>query len=330
MNLKKKFLLVAVLIVAAAVMLAVFMEYYGDWLWFENLGFGQVFTTILWAKFLAFAVFFCIFGIFAGANIIIARRWGRATRTPRPATPEVPHSVLDIIFHEAYSSYVWALIVLSFSVLLGYSASKSWMTFLQFLHRTPFGVSDPIYHRDLGFYLFTLPLYYFFQGWYLSTIFLVAIGVGLSYYLDQAIGARENRLYIYPRAKSHLGVLGGLFLLGIAWTYWIKLYGLMYSRSGVAYGASYSDVYARIPAYWILMILTVALAVFLFLMPVVNRWRWVLPGTRRVCSESFVRFVAGQGLTEKELVTLFNDAGLSSVNVQRVPDQPFVVGIGNR
>jgi len=60
----------------------------------------------------------------------------------------------------------------------------------------------------------------------------------------------------------------------------------------------------------------------------VNRWRWVLPGTRRLCSEYFVRFVAGQGLTEKELVNLFNDAGLSSFSVERVPDQPFVVGLG--
>ena len=276
MNLKKKLLLVAVLIIAAAVMLTLFMEYYGDWLWFENIGFSQVFITILGAKVLAFVVFSCIFGIFAGVNIVIARRWGKATRTIRPVTPEIPHSILDIIFHEAYSSYVWAIIVLSFSLLLGYSASKSWMTFLQFLHRTPFGVSDPIFHRDVGFYLFTLPLYYFFQGWYLSTVFLVAIGVGLSYYLDQAIGVRENRLYIYPLVKSHLGALGGLFLLGITWTYWIKRYGLMYSRSGVAYGASYSDVHAQIPAYWVLVILGVLLAVFLFLMPVIKRWRWIL------------------------------------------------------
>jgi uncharacterized membrane protein (UPF0182 family) len=276
MNLKKKFLLVAVVIAAAAALLALFMEYYGDWLWFQNIGFGQVFITILGAKVLAFVVFSCIFGIFAGANIVVARRWGRASRAIRAVSPELPHSVLDIIFQEAYSSYVWAIIVISFSFLLGYSASKSWMTFLQFLHRTPFGVSDPIFHRDAGFYLFTLPLYYFFQGWYLSTVFLVAIGVGLSYYLDQAIGVRENRLYIYPRVKSHLGALGGLFLLGIAWTYWLKLYGLMYSSSGVAYGASYADVYAQIPAYWVLMILGVLLVVFLFLMPVIKRWRWVL------------------------------------------------------
>ena len=60
----------------------------------------------------------------------------------------------------------------------------------------------------------------------------------------------------------------------------------------------------------------------------VNRWKWVLPGTHRLCSEYFVRFVAGQGLSERELATLFRDAGLSSVNVERVPGQPFVVGMG--
>jgi uncharacterized membrane protein (UPF0182 family) len=276
MNLKKKSVFVAVLIIAAVAMLTLFVEYYGDWLWFQNIGFAEVFTTILGAKVLAFAVFFTIFGMFAGANIVIARRWGSPTRAIRVATPEQPLSALGIIFHETYANYVWAIIVLFLSFVMGSSASKSWMTFLQFLNRTAFGVYDPIFHRDAGFYLFTLPLYNFFQGWYLSTLFLVAMGVGLSYYLDQAIGVQENRFYIYPRAKSHLGALGGLFFLGIGWTYRLKLYGLMYSSSGVAYGASYSDVYAQIPAYWVLMILALVMTVFLFLMPVLKRWRWVL------------------------------------------------------
>jgi uncharacterized membrane protein (UPF0182 family) len=277
MNLKKKFLFVAVVIASAVAVLILFVQYYGDWLWFENIGFGQVFTTILSAKVLAFAVFFTISGIFAGANIVIARRWGRPTRPRRVTISEQPHSAaLGILMHEAYSGYVWAIIVLSFSFIMGSSASKSWMTFLQFLHRSPFGVSDPIFHRDVGFYLFTLPLYNFFQGWYLFAVLLVATGVGLSYYLDQAIVVQQNRFHIYPRVKSHLGVLGGLLFLGIAWMYWVKLYGLMYSSRGVTYGATYSDVYAQIPAYWVLMILALVMAVFLFLMPVVKRWRWVL------------------------------------------------------
>ncbi len=61
----------------------------------------------------------------------------------------------------------------------------------------------------------------------------------------------------------------------------------------------------------------------------VNRWRWVLPGTHRLCAEYFVRFVGRQGLAEGELDNLFRDTGFSSITVQKVPGQPFVAGIGN-
>ena len=340
MNLKKKFLFVAGVIIAAVAMLAIFVEYYGDWLWFENIGFAQVFTTILWAKVLAFAVFFTIFGIFAGANIVIARRWGRATRPIRVTASEQPHSALTIIFHQSYSSYVWAIIVLLFSFVMGSSASKSWMTFLQFLHRSPFGVSDPIFHRDVGFYIFTLPLYSFFQGWYLSTLFLVAIGVGLSYYLDQAIGVQQNRLHIYPRVKSHLGALGGLFLLGISWTYWLKLYDLMYSSSGAAYGASYSDVYAQIPAYWVLMILALVMAAFLFLMPVLKRWRWVpytiglyivvLIGFSWIYPHIIQQYVVKPNELVKETPYIKNNINFSRLGfgLDKAQEKPFTVNQG--
>jgi uncharacterized membrane protein (UPF0182 family) len=276
MNLKRNTLILVGLIVAAVVLLRFFITYYGDWLWFKNVRFADVFTTILWAKVLAFAVFFSIFGIFAGLNIAIARKWGRPTRIIKVATPEEPLTPLAIIFHRAYANSVWALIIFLFSIIMGSTASDSWMTILQFLHRSPFGVPDPIFHKDVGFYVFALPLYLFLRGWYLSMLFLVLVAVALSYYIDQAIGVQENRLYIYPRVKSHLAFLGGLFLLGIAWTYRLKLYGLMYSTSGVAYGASYSDVYAQIPAYWALLSLALAIAALLFLMPFLKRWKWLL------------------------------------------------------
>jgi len=276
MNLKRKTLILLGLIIAALVMLRFFVSYYGDWLWFENVGFAEVFTTILWARVLAFAVFFAIFGIFAGLNIAIARRWGRPTRLIRVTTPEEPLTPFAIIFHRTYVDSVWAIIIFLLAVIMASSASDSWMAILQFLHRSPFGVPDPIFHKDVGFYVFALPLYLFLRGWYLTTLFLVSVAVALSYYLDQAIGVHENRFYIHPWVKSHLGVLGGLFLLGIAWTYRLKLYGLMYSSSGVAYGASYSDVYAQIPAYWTLVILALAMAALFFLMPILKRWKWLL------------------------------------------------------
>jgi uncharacterized membrane protein (UPF0182 family) len=276
MDLKKMLLVVAALVIVALAALSLFVGYYGDWLWFQNMGFSQVFTTTLLAKVLAFSAFFLIFAIFAGANIFIARKRGELSRSLKVVNPELPVTSIDIIFRESYASRVWALIVVFLSGMMGLSASNAWMTFLQFMHHSQFGLADPIFSKDVGFYVFELPLYNFLQQWCLFALFVVIVAVGFSYYLDQAIGVFGNRFRIDPKAKVHLVALGGCFALGMAWSYQLKLYGLMYSTSGVAYGASYSDVHAQLPAYWVLLLLSVLIAILLFAMPVFKKWKWTV------------------------------------------------------
>jgi uncharacterized membrane protein (UPF0182 family) len=276
MKLKRGYLVLGCIVVVALAILAVFIHYYGDWLWFANLGFAKVFTTILWAKVLTFAAFALLFGMFAGVNLFMARRRGSSSRRIRLVTPQRPVSPIELIFHEAHATQAWTVALLFLSGVMGLSASDSWMTFLQYLHRSQFGIADPIFSKDAGFYVFTLPLYSLLQKWCLWALFLVFIIVGLSYYLDHAVVVQENSLYVYPRVKSHLGVLGGLFFLDLAWAYRLKLYGLMYSSSGVAYGASYADTHAQIPVYWALLISAVVVAAVLFIMPVLNKWKWAL------------------------------------------------------
>lgn len=278
MKRKNMLLVVGGLIIIALAVLIVFMYYYGDWLWFQNMGFAQVFTTVLWAKVLAFAASFLVFAVFGGVNILIARRWGAPSRSRREVTPQSPIASLGILFNERYASYVWALIVLFMSGIMGLSASDSWMTFLQFIHQSQFGVADPIFSKNVGFYVFRLPLYNFFQQWCSLALFLVIGAVSFSYYLDQAIEVQGNRFSVDSKARVHLVVLGGLFALKMGLSYWLKLYGLMYSNSGVAYGASYSDVHAQMPAYWVLLILSVLMAILLFAMPVLKKWKWVVYG----------------------------------------------------
>jgi uncharacterized membrane protein (UPF0182 family) len=276
MKLKKGLLVVVCLAVVGLAGLGVFIHYYGYWLWFANLGFGKVFTTILGAKVLTFAAFALLFGIFAGVNLYLARRSGSYPRPIRLVSPERPGSPLELLFRGGYSTQAWIVALLFLSGLMGLSASDSWMTFLAFLHRSKFGIADPVFSRDAGFYVFALPLYSFLQNWCLLALVLVFIAVGLSYYLDHGVLIQENSFYVYPRVKSHLAVLGGLFFLDLAWLYRLKLYGLLYSSRGVAYGASYTDVHAQIPAYWALLILAVIMAVVLFSMPVLNKWKWGL------------------------------------------------------
>ena len=270
--------LLAVLIsvvIAALILLALFAKYYGDWLWFKNLGYASVFMTMFWTKIGVFLLFFVIFALFAWLNIAIARKLGTHTRSMQLVAPDQPLPSLDSLFKEKYAKYVWGVIILFFSIIMGLGAVSSWETFLKFFHATSFGISDPIFSKDIGFYIFKLPLYKFIQGWYLYMLFLVFMGVGLSYYFDQSISLLENRFYIYQKAKYHIAILGGFFFLGIAWVYRLKLYGMLYSTRGVAYGASYTDVHAQIPGYWILMILTLIAALFLFLVPMIKKWKWV-------------------------------------------------------
>ncbi len=276
MKSKSIVVLFIVLIIAFLVLLSLFAGYYGDWLWFRNMGFGAVFTTILWAKILLFLISFLIFGVFAWRNIAVARKRGSRTRSLKVLGSEQNPTLLDILFNDQYAKYVWGAIILFFSFIMGTQASASWQTFLEFLHASKFGVTDPIFSKDAGFYVFRLPLYYFLEGWYLYSVVIVFVGVAISYFVDRSIGVQENRFYIDQKAKSHLAVLGGLFFLGMALVFRLKLYGLLYSSSGVAFGASYADVHAQIPAYWAVLVMALVVAILFFLMPFINKWKLVL------------------------------------------------------
>ncbi len=267
----------AILLILLLVILSPLVGYYGDWLWFQNMGFGAVFTTVLWAKFLTFIIFSLIFGIFAWGNIAIARRWGARTRSLTELSPEQPIITLaSVLFSNKYAKKLWTGIILIFSVFMGLGASGLWIIFLKFLHASKFGIVDPIFAKDAGFYVFQLPLYYFIQKWYLLCIVIVFIAVAVSYFMDQSVGVRENRFYINQKVRSHLAVLGGLFFLGIALAFRLKFYGLLYSSAGVAYGASYADVHAQIPAYWAVLITSLIVAILFFLMPFLKKWKFLL------------------------------------------------------
>ncbi|MEJ2613770.1 MAG: UPF0182 family protein [Ignavibacteriaceae bacterium] len=126
MKLKSIIVLFAFLIIAFLVLFSFFAGYYGDWLWFRNMGFGTVFTTILWAKILLFFIFFFIFGIFAWGNITIARVRGSHTRSLKVLSPEQPIRPFDNFFSNKNAKYSWAVIILFFSFIMGSQASGTW------------------------------------------------------------------------------------------------------------------------------------------------------------------------------------------------------------
>ncbi|HEX7589091.1 MAG TPA: UPF0182 family protein, partial [Anaerolineae bacterium] len=224
---------------------------YTDYRWFEELGFASVFTTEWQARITVFFITTLAFFIFYAINIGIARRL-----TPR-ITDESSRWAQVAAF--AGRSVTFLLITggLVLSALVGLVAQTDWLMFLRYQHAASFGVADPIFNLDVSFYVFTLPVYQFLVSWVGGIIILAAIAVAVTYLLGL------GRVQWTGPVKAHLSALGFLFLLVNAWSYQLDVYGLVYSARGVVVGASYTDVNAQMPAYNIMTILAVALAVLL-------------------------------------------------------------------
>lgn len=217
---------------------------YGDWLWFGGLGFVRVFWTMLVAKVGAGLGFGLIFLAMIGLNFYLAGRYrGRVALVVQEEMPPRPRM--------SRAGYV--AVALLFALITGLIGLSKWDMILRYFYRESFDLADPILGRDIGFYVFSLPLYLFLQKWFLGTLFVTAIAVVWFYAEGGALEVQERRLIVAPSVIGHLSVLGGLLLLLIAWWVRLKIFGLLYSSRGVTFGASYTDVNVQLWAYRILV-----------------------------------------------------------------------------
>ncbi len=258
-------LLLLVLLLTAGV------YWYTEYLWFESVGYLSIFTTQLLSRLLLFLGAGVITTLFFGGNFLPAWRWLR--RRESWETGSSAGRRLGLVL-------LW-LVAAGFGLAMGLSAQGRWMDVLRFFYATPVGRTDPLFGRDVGYYLFQLPLLLDVK----NALFWLVIPAGLLTALVYALGLRRRRPSardlgwgpsesVRPRLPfsfplAHLSVLGALFLLIKAWDYQLQVQMLVYSQTRAAYGAGYTDVHARWPAYNILTGIVVACAILLLL----NLWR---------------------------------------------------------
>lgn len=221
------------------------VEFYTDWLWFGELGYQHVFGRILSTQTgLAIGGFLLAFA-FAAGNLLIALR----TLTRREillGTPDGPRVV--VVEPAQLRSLALALAAVGSAALCFYAGSH-WEEWLLYLNAVPFGKADPILGRDISFYLFSLPLLQIARGFLMMILMGTVVGVTLVYLSAGVLGISGMRgLFINPPAVAHLSALaGGLFLL-LAMGAWLEVPSLLLGDAGILHGASFTDVYARIPA----------------------------------------------------------------------------------
>jgi uncharacterized protein len=227
-----------------------FAEFYTDWLWYVELGYEQVFLKSLSARAMTgLLTGAAVFGIF-WLNLRLALRALRR-REFAIATPEGPRMIAVDTGRIRSLVYIGAFLA---AVLIGLYSASLWATWLYALNAVPFGRVDPVLGRDIGFYVFRLPLLELVQGLALTTVVLSMAGVAGAHLLtgNLALDAMQG-VFASRLAKRQLSLLAAALLIVLAFGAWLRIPQLLMSQSGVVFGASYVDVHARMPAYRLLI-----------------------------------------------------------------------------
>jgi uncharacterized protein len=233
-----------------------------DWWWFQEVGYRVVFTRQLITQLLLFVVVGGLTFGFLYFNLRVAQRG----LVPYPVVLRFTQGAPRVdITRPLRRLTLPASLVLGF--LAGLSSTAAWATVLRSMYATPFGTRDPVFGRDIGFYVFQLPalsvaLGYFFALLLVSLIALVPV-YALRGDIQIAPGARRTpRLRIEPSASLHLGlILAALFLITALRLWLVEIPNLLYSTTGPLVGASYTDLHASLPALHVSAIVALIAAV---------------------------------------------------------------------
>ena len=255
-----------VVAVAAVLLLLIgprFIDAYVDWLWFGELGYRSVFTTVLVTRIVVFLVVSLLIGAVVFAGLALAYRTRPVfVPTGGPNDPVARYRTAVMTRLRLVGIGVPAVI----GLFAGVIAQSYWEPIQLFIHGGEFGVTDPQFGMDLGFYAFDLPFYRLVLTYLFAATFLAFIANLVGHYLFGGIRLSGRAGALTRSARIQLITLVGLLMLLKALAYWLDRYELLsHTRSGKPFtGAGYTDINAVLPAKLILMAIAVICAAAVF------------------------------------------------------------------
>lgn len=253
------------LILAVVMFIPSLIDLYAEYLWFIELGYTSVFFTILKTKIVIGAAGAAVFFIIAWLNF---RKAGINARS------------------DASSSVPVILLALAFGIFMGFISSFGWDIFLRFIDNVPFGSTDPIFGKDIGFYFFSLPFYIYLKNLLLVGFFLLGIAT-LGFYMffgGALINDEDSGAYRFEMPNmnwhyiSHLLVIGGVILILLGIGNLLERYSILYSARGAVYGAGYTDIKVQLPLITTTAVLFFVTAILSFVAVKVYDIKWPMAG----------------------------------------------------
>ena len=246
--------------------------FYTDFLWFDSLDQGSTWRELLAAKIAPALVFTVVFFVLMLVNLIIADRLAPKYRSMGPEDELIARYQQ---FAGRYTGRIRIGVSLFFALIAGIGVSSQWQQWVLFTHSVDFGVKDPQFHKDVGFYVFELPFLKFITQWLFAGLVIVLIVTAVAHYLNGGIRFQSPFQRVTPQVKAHLSVILAVMALVKTAQYYLGRFELNFSTRGVVQGASYTDVKAQLPALNLLIVISI-FAAGLFIWNIQRRG-WVLP-----------------------------------------------------
>ena len=233
-----------------------------DWLWFNQEGYRLIYVTILKAQINLSGIAGMGFLLVAGANLAVAHLLAHR-QGYRVYSQQIEFAPLER-FGTLFRWLVWGGVL-----FVGYVVSQwgmgHWLTYLRSRHVPVMGIADPLFGRDLGFYLFQLPFTWFLFHLALVTVIACLLSATFMYMAEGGLWFTPRGPVLARFARTHLMTLGGILFLLIAFRFRLSMYDLLYSPRGMVFGAGYTDVHATLPVLWALVGLSILTAGTFFL-----------------------------------------------------------------
>ncbi len=234
-------------------MVSSLVDLYVDWLFFTETGYASVFTKTLVTQVASGAVLVVLLLGVALVNLFLANRVAFAPHTPYQIggapLPIPPGAVKRVRL------VVTGLILLFAAIVAGKWGASLWDDILLFLNAGTVGINDPVFGNDVGFYLFQYSILDSCKQVVDFCLILAAIVTGIFYFLGGGVLLTQRQIHVDPRVTRHLGILLGLLIVNMGFGFYLDSLRMLYSDHGVVFGASYTDVHARLLGYRILTVL---------------------------------------------------------------------------
>ncbi|EEG78074.1 UPF0182 family membrane protein [Dethiobacter alkaliphilus] len=255
-------------VAAAAVLLVILIRLasgvYIDWLWFEQLGFASVFVTAISSYWVVRLAAWLIFALFLYLNLMFTLK--ALLSMPNPVLRQM---LMETRFGNLLTHKRMRIVFLLVSVLVPWlltaGLGDNWLNIRLFLAGGSTGTVDPIFSQDVAFYLFSLPFLELVYQYLMFVIITATVFCGAIYLFIQPPQQLGIRNLFVQRGQVHLSVLVAAAFITRALGYRLQMYGLLLSERGATFGPGYTDIHAQLPAYWVLLALSVLAAAALLM-----------------------------------------------------------------